>query len=92
MWLLKNYLKSLLLFLQKRLLKCWVFTQAFSQLIILTLLEEILVQKFTSLPPQDQLSFVQGIQRLKYLFSAINFPLKVGLFQTPIQLILYIYS
>ena len=58
----------------------------------ITLSEDVLVQKFTSLSPQHQLSFVQGIQRPEYILSALNFPLKVDSFQTPIQLILSMYN
>ena len=58
----------------------------------ITLSEDVLVQKFTSLSPQHQLSFVQGIQGPEYILSALNFPLKDDLFQTPIQLILSMYS
>ena len=58
----------------------------------ITLSEDVLVQKFTFLSPQHQLSFVQGIQRPEYILSALNFPLKVDSFQTPIQLILSMYN
>lgn len=58
----------------------------------ITLSEDVLVQKFTSLSPQHQLSFVQGIQRPKYILYALNFPLESDSFQTPIQLILSMYN
>lgn len=63
-------------------------TTNFPEQNIVTLTEEILVQKFTSLTPQLQLSFVQGIQRPKYIQSTLEFPVKVDTFPTPIQQIL----
>lgn len=54
----------------------------------ITLSEDVLVQKFTSLSPQIQLSFVQGIQRHEYISSSLNFPLKDDSFQNSIQFIL----
>ena len=53
--------------------------------------KEVLVQKFASLSPQGQLSFIQGIQRPEYILSTLNFPVKSDNFQTPIQLILSMY-
>ena len=58
---------------------------------IVTLTEEILVQKFTSLTPQVQLSFVQGIQRYEYIISTLEFPVKVDTCPTPIQQIVSMY-
>ena len=58
----------------------------------ITLSEDVLIEKFTSLSPQHQLSFVQGIQRPEYILYDFNFPLKVDSFQTPIQLILSMYN
>lgn len=57
-----------------------------------TLSEETLVQKFTSLSPQDQFTFVHSIQKPKILLQVLNYPLKSDLFQTPIQLILSMYT
>jgi hypothetical protein len=54
--------------------------------------EETLVQKFTSLSSQEQFSFVNNIQRLEHLLHVMNSPLKDELFQTPIQLILSMYT
>ena len=59
---------------------------------VITLSEEILVQKFTSATPQIQLDFVQGIQRLKYITSVLEFPIKVDTCHTTIQQILLMYS
>lgn len=58
----------------------------------ITLSEDVLVQKFTSLSPQQHISFIQGIQRPEYILSALNFPFKSYLFQTLVQLILSMYS
>ena len=58
---------------------------------IVTLTEEIPVQKFTSLTPQVQLSFVQGIQRPEYIISTLEFPVKADTFPTPIQQIISMY-
>ena len=43
---------------------------------LITLSKEILVQKFTSATPQVQLSFVQAIQRAKYVTPILEFPIK----------------
>ena len=59
---------------------------------VITLLEEILVQKFTYASPQVQLDFVQGIQRPKYITSTLEFPIKVDTCPTTIQQILSMYS
>ena len=59
---------------------------------IAPLLEETLVQKFTSLSSQEQFSFVHSIQNLEYLLQVMNLPLKDELFQTPIHLFLSMYT
>lgn len=51
-----------------------------------------MIQKFTSLPSQEQFSFVHSIQKLEKLLQVIKFPLKAELFQTPIQLIMSMYT
>ena len=58
---------------------------------VITLLEEILVQEFTSSFPQVQLSFVQGIQWPEYIISTLEFPIKVDTCPTTIQQILSMY-
>jgi hypothetical protein len=59
---------------------------------IVPLLEETLVQKFTYLSSQEQFSFVHSIQKPQHLLQVMNFPLKVVLFQTPIQRIFSMYT
>jgi len=59
---------------------------------IVPFLEETLFQKFTSLSSQGQFSFFHGIQNPKHLLQVMNFHLKAKLFQTPIQLILSMYT
>lgn len=66
-------------------------TTNFSEKNIITLLEEILVHKFTSTSPQVQLSFVQGIQRPEYTISTLEFPIKSDTYPTTIQQILSMY-
>lgn len=56
------------------------------------LFEETLVQKFTSLSSQKQLSFVHGIQKTGELLQVMNFPFKVELFQTPFQHIMLMFT
>ena len=58
---------------------------------IITLSEEILVQKFTSSTPQVKLSFVQGIQRPQYIISTLEFPIKVDTCPITIKQILSMY-
>ena len=41
---------------------------------IITLSEDVLVQKFVSTPSQVQLSFTQSIQRAKYITLNLEFP------------------
>ena len=41
-----------------------------------TLSEEILVQKFSSYTPSEQLDFVQSLQRPDYVLSTLTFPIK----------------
>ena len=64
----------------------------FSEKNTVPLLEETLVQNFTSLSPQEQFSFAHGIQKPESLLQVLNFPLKSELFQTPIQLNLSMYA
>ena len=59
---------------------------------IVTLFEEILVQKFTSTTPQVQLSFVQAIQRVEYVTPTLEFPIKANTCATTIQQILSMYT
>ena len=59
---------------------------------VVTLFEEIIVQKFTSATPQIQLSFVQAIQRAEYVTSTLEFPIKVDTCPTTIQQILSMYT
>ena len=54
--------------------------------------EETLIQKFTSLSSQEQFSFFHSIQKLEDLLQVMNFTLKAELFQTPIQLIMSMYT
>lgn len=54
---------------------------------IVTLFEEI----FTSSTPQVQLSFIQGIQRPKYIISTLEFPIKADACPTTIHQILSMY-
>ena len=69
-----------------------IHTVGFPEQNVITLLEEILVQKLTSSSPQVQLAFVQGIQRPEYITSTLEFPIKVDTFPTTIQQILSMYS
>ena len=55
---------------------------------LITLSEEILVQKFTSATPQVQLPFVHGIQRVECITSTLEFPIKSNTYPTIIQQIL----
>ena len=59
---------------------------------IVHLFEEALIKKFTSLSSQEQLSFVSSIKNLKDLLQVMNFPLKANLFETPIQLVMLVYT
>ena len=59
---------------------------------IVTLSEDVLVQKFISTPPQVQLSFVQSIQRAKYITSDLEFSIKANMCHTTIQQILSMYA
>ena len=54
--------------------------------------EETLIQKFTSLPPQGQLTFVNSIQNPENHFQVLNYPLQTESFQKPIQLIMSMFS
>lgn len=67
-------------------------TTGFFEQNVVTLLEEILVHKFTSTTPQVQLSFVQGIQRHEYVTPTLEFPIKDDTCPTTIQLILSMYT
>ena len=51
----------------------------------------MLVQNFTSLTPEVQLSFFQGIQRPEYILPTFDFLVKANTFPTPIQQILSMY-
>lgn len=57
-----------------------------------TLNEEVLVQKFSARTPQEQLTFIQSIQRPKYVLPTLNFPIKADTFPSTIQCILSMYS
>ena len=59
---------------------------------IITLSEDVLVQKLVSTPPQVQLSFVQSIQRAEYIITELDFPIKVDTCHTTIQQILSMYA
>ena len=59
---------------------------------LITLSKEILVQKFTSATPQVQLSFVQAIQRAKYVTPILEFPIKAYTCPTIVQQILSMYT
>ena len=52
---------------------------------IITLSEDVLMQKFISTPPHLQLSFVQSIQRVEYITSDLEFPIKADTCHTTIQ-------
>ena len=67
-------------------------TTSFPEKNVITLSEEILVQKFTSSSPQVQLAFVQGIQRPEYITSTLEFPIKLDTCPTTIQHIFSRYS
>lgn len=60
---------------------------------IVTLSEDVLVQKFISTPPHLQLSFFfQSIQITEYITSDLEFPIKVDTCHTTIQQILSMYA
>ena len=59
---------------------------------IITLSEDVLVQKFVSTPPQVQLSFIQSIQRAEYITTDLEFPIKAYTCHTTIQQILSMYA
>ena len=66
-------------------------TTGFLEKNVITLCEDILVQNFTLVPPQLQLSFVQSIQRLEYVTPTLEFPIKADTFPTTIKQILSMY-
>ena len=57
-----------------------------------TLSEEILVQKFSSYTPFEQLDFVQSLQRPDYILSTLNFPIKSDTCHTTVRNILSMYT
>ena len=59
---------------------------------IITLSEEILVQKFTSASSQLQLSFFQSIQTVEYVTPTLEFTIKADTYPTIIQQILSMYA
>lgn len=59
---------------------------------IITLIEDVLVQKFNSTLPHLQLSFVQSIQRTEYINSDLEFPIKADTCHTTFQQILSMYA
>ena len=59
---------------------------------IVTLFEDVLVQKFISTPPQVQLSFIQSIQRAEYITLDLEFSIKAYTCHTTIQQILSMYA
>ena len=59
---------------------------------VVTLSEEILVEKFNSATPEVQLSFVQAIQRVEYVTPTLEFPIKADTCPTTIQQILSMYT
>ena len=67
-------------------------TTRFSDQNVVTLSEEILVQRFTSATPQVQLSFVQGIQGPEYVNPTLEFPIKFDTCPTTYQQILSMYT
>ena len=54
--------------------------------------EEVLVQKFRSLSPQDQLSFINNVLKPENFIQALNYPLKAESFQALVQLIMSMFS
>ena len=58
----------------------------------ITLLEEILVHKFSSYTPSKQLDFVQGLQRSDYVLSTLTFPIKSDTCYTTVRNILSMYT
>ena len=59
---------------------------------VITLSEEVLVQKFTLASSQLQLSFVQSIQRMKYVTPNLEFPIKADTCPMTIQQIMSMYA
>ena len=59
---------------------------------IVTLSEDVLVQKFISTPPHLQLYFVQSIQRIEYITSDLEFPIKANTYHMTIQQIFSMYA
>ena len=59
---------------------------------IVTLSEDVLVQKFISTPPHLQLSFVQSFQRTEYITVELEFPIRADTCHTTIQHILSMYA
>lgn len=69
-----------------------LYSTSFLEQNTLTLSKETLVQKFTFLSSQDQFTFVHNIQQLESLLQVLKYTQKDNLFQTPIQLILSMYT
>ena len=59
---------------------------------IVTLPEDVLVQKFISTPLHLQLSFVQSFQRVEYITAELEFPIRADTCHTTIQQILSMYA
>ena len=59
---------------------------------IVTLSEDVLVQKFISTPLHLKLSFVQSLQRAEYIIVELEFPLRVDTCHTTIQHILSMHA
>ena len=57
-----------------------------------TLSEEIFIQKFSSYTPSEQLDFVQSLQRLDYILSTLNFPIKSNTCHTTVRNIMSMYT
>ena len=57
-----------------------------------TLSEEIIVQKFSSYTPSEQLNFVQSLQRQDYVLSTLTFPIKSDTCYTTVRNILSMYT
>ena len=57
-----------------------------------TLLEKILVQKFSSYTPSKQLDFVQSLQSPDYVLSTLTFPIKLDTCHTTVRNIFSMYT
>ena len=54
--------------------------------------EETLIWRFTSYSPEDQLTFVNSIQKPQNPIQVLSFPLQSETFQNSVQLIMSMYS